>query len=738
MTTRSPVMGSSDQSPDPALAIKSSGIPSANIESPQDLDLLAPSVDKLDEQAVSTNDSASANTIPPSGSSHLPVGKEEIISDNDNEKPVREQLKKTTIAPSSKDTTPDIIPTEGEIYSLQTSARIQTNHPSAQHALNHNKSQHPTASESNGESNATRMPRKRSYDELEDCDDELSRPDGSSSYISGQSPNPPARKRSRDLNSQTSSMSPESQSGLGEEIRSENAEKSTEDEDLTDITTDEQDNILPPEPSAEAEAKEDAAKNSILSPKKKRSREQFDKDLRETLSQEQVQTESPSKDNNNQPVRNSSRTVRDEPEKKRHRDTLKDASENEQTMADKVPGQIRDTSRKDKRRHSHRASQPENTPAYITLGSPGTPPETSPIQIDVSPPPPNPTSTHKTYDNNLPQTSSEAFAASGFGALAKSSTSAFGTLGANSGSGKSPFGALASQKPIDGSRSGFASLASGKKIGDFSSGFSGTSTERPSEFALGASGFGKIGSGFGTGFASSKGPFSSFGSKGGQGIIGLSEKPAKPFGAPANGQDSPDESEEDDNDKGDESAVKKKEVKEDRRFQKQEVSTGEELELTAFSCRAKLYYFTGKAWKERGLGTFKVNISGGDTEISQPSKDNTNTQDEKVEERPSQGDKAAEDDRFSGSVVETEAKVTKKSARMLMRADGAFRVILNAPIYHGMIIGGDGEGTKPTGKAVTFLAPLDEGKPTPIRLMTSSNAIAKELWKLVTDLQAEI
>lgn len=104
------------------------------------------------------------------------------------------------------------------------------------------------------------------------------------------------------------------------------------------------------------------------------------------------------------------------------------------------------------------------------------------------------------------------------------------------------------------------------------------------------------------------------------------------------------------------------------------VETGEEGESTLFSCKAKLYHFTGKEWKERGIGTFKLNVTD-------------------------DGDES------------------KMTARLIMRTVGVFRVVLNTPVFKGMKIG-DNEGKEPTGKMIN-LAGVENGKPIPLMLKVS-------------------
>lgn len=93
------------------------------------------------------------------------------------------------------------------------------------------------------------------------------------------------------------------------------------------------------------------------------------------------------------------------------------------------------------------------------------------------------------------------------------------------------------------------------------------------------------------------------------------------------------------------------------------VETGEENESNEFSAKGKLYYFDDKKWKERGAGTFKVN-----------------------------------------SKTDPDGK---KSARMIMRADGAHRVMLNSAIWKSMPFGVKGQ--RPTTKDI-YLASKEDNK----------------------------
>jgi hypothetical protein len=108
------------------------------------------------------------------------------------------------------------------------------------------------------------------------------------------------------------------------------------------------------------------------------------------------------------------------------------------------------------------------------------------------------------------------------------------------------------------------------------------------------------------------------------------------------------------------------------------VETGEEAEETVFSCRAKLYHFEGKEWKERGVGTFKVNTA------------------------------------WAPSSEES----SERKSRLIMRTDGVHRVVLNTPIFKGMKVGNP-DGGEPTGKTLNVTG-MEGGKPTLFALKVGS------------------
>lgn len=147
----------------------------------------------------------------------------------------------------------------------------------------------------------------------------------------------------------------------------------------------------------------------------------------------------------------------------------------------------------------------------------------------------------KTSDKTevLPQTSDDKFKASGFGSLANSSASPFGSFGA-AAKGASPFGgapklssfaspAATSSTAAPSSGGGFGALGGAKSNFGGSSAFGGASN-----------------SPFGGSFASKSLGGSSFATPGAPGITGLSSKPERAFGAPGDKEDSDASDQEDD------------------------------------------------------------------------------------------------------------------------------------------------------------------------------------------------
>ncbi|CAG7968761.1 unnamed protein product [Penicillium nalgiovense] len=117
----------------------------------------------------------------------------------------------------------------------------------------------------------------------------------------------------------------------------------------------------------------------------------------------------------------------------------------------------------------------------------------------------------------------------------------------------------------------------------------------------------------------------------------------------------------------------------------QSVETGEENETTEFSAKGKLYGFDDKKWRERGAGTFKVNLK-----------------------------------------TESDGK---KSGRIIMRADGALRVMLNSAIWQTMPFG-DIKGSRPTTRDI-YLASKEEEKVVSLLLRLGNEQQAQNLYDVL-------
>lgn len=132
--------------------------------------------------------------------------------------------------------------------------------------------------------------------------------------------------------------------------------------------------------------------------------------------------------------------------------------------------------------------------------------------------------------------------------------------------------------------------------------------------------------------------------------------------------------------------------KTDKRFHAQTVETGEENESTEFAAKGKLYYFDDKKWKERGTGTFKLNLK-------------------------------------------TESN-GKKSGRIIMRADGALRVMLNSAVWHTMPFG-DAKGSRPTTRDI-YLASNEDERVVSLLLRLGNEKQAGELFDVLKDIMEKI
>ena len=291
------------------------------------------------------------------------------------------------------------------------------------------------------------------------------------------------------------------------------------------------------------------------------------------------------------------------------------------------------------------------------------------------------------------QTSASAFKASGFGSLSGSATSGFGAIGKSSrgfGSGggfatgsKSPTPVrqearvvketeIAKPEPssifggASGQKSTSAAAGTGSSSSPFSSGASAFGKLAQSSSGFGGAGLGGLG---GLGGASGLTSFAS--GKPSSALIG-SSKPAKTFGAPADEEAEAEEGGDGEDDSGFKSPLSQESDKQDERFYLQELETGEEDEITEYSCRAKLYNFATvaegkKEWKERGLGIVRLNVN-----------------------KPAPGEEDEDGPK----------------ARLLMRAEGSHRVILNTPVKKEITFGGP-TGGQPQGGYVYFMGAVD-------------------------------
>lgn len=312
--------------------------------------------------------------------------------------------------------------------------------------------------------------------------------------------------------------------------------------------------------------------------------------------------------------------------------------------------------------------------------------------------------TARTAKSPPPQTSDHKFKSSGFGSFASGAPSAFGAtvpkttsaFGASAATGAaSPWAAKTATPATQPSAFATASASTGSGFGNTStaSAFGGLGGGAKSGFggngtggfggALGSSAFSTLGGG--SKLASFAAPNTTAPK-----IEGLSGKPAKAFGASNDTDEDEDPEDTDADEEGTKSPVhESNDHEKDKRFYKQHIETGEEGETTVFTQRAKLYGFdrAAKKWVERGAGVLKLNI----TEVA-----TTNEENEEEEEGKTKIVDAPEED-------EEAPPPRKVHARLLLRADGSQRVVLNSPIVKGARFGDE---TEPTGMTILFLGRL--------------------------------
>ncbi|KAJ5974186.1 hypothetical protein N7481_011396 [Penicillium waksmanii] len=325
--------------------------------------------------------------------------------------------------------------------------------------------------------------------------------------------------------------------------------------------------------------------------------------------------------------------------KKRSREQLEKASpKKSETMSDLAQESDSAKNEREKKRHRDNSEEREKTTNKLFSASAFASAADSPFAKLAGAKSPFSTESPATTEDK--PASSSAFAGSALGGFAGAEKSPFGTLGSSTSS------VFKSASPF---------------------------TAAPS-----ATGFGGIGGGFGSAAPAGK---TSFASPNVSSTFGET-KAAKPLGD----EESENEEEEGEGEGGEETNTFEA-AKTDERFFEQTIETGEEEEKTIFVCKAKLFSFTTGEWKERGIGTFKVNA------------------------------------RDIGG---------KKVGRMIMRADGALRVMLNSPVFEGMNYG-DAKNKAPTNKQI-FLASTEGDRTVPLLLRTPNESYAQDLYRTIRKL----
>ncbi|KAL2206630.1 PH domain-like protein [Sarocladium strictum] len=334
------------------------------------------------------------------------------------------------------------------------------------------------------------------------------------------------------------------------------------------------------------------------------------------------------------------------------------------------------------------------------------------------------------------QTSSSAFAASGFGKLAAGSSpfAALGGAGQSSGFGSSTAPKLSSfaslppdtpnhtptspDKPAAPSvthTTAAPKLTFGGTAG--ASPFAGLSGAKSNGFGGGLGGsFGSGGSAFGSALSGSK--LSGFAAPGGSSLpIG---KPARPFGAPDSDAE---DDEEATGGEGDNAATEEAEralspetdEKKRVKLQKVEVDAGEKNEATVLSVRAKMFCHDKEAgWKERGAGMLKINAPSSCVEYDED------------------GNVIAGS--FDASGLD-ESDENAAGVRLLMRQDQTHRVILNTVLVPAMKFQ---EKASLKSVAVIFTAfEGEEAKPVSVTMRMSA-ANAKLFMNEIESVQREL
>ncbi|KAL9603443.1 MAG: hypothetical protein Q9219_001130 [cf. Caloplaca sp. 3 TL-2023] len=515
---------------------------------------MPPEVDGQDMAAANSN----SGQQDPQDTNHLHPTMTDSTSDNDvSERPVREKLKKTSIASMPRhgadkkplDTTvePSSIP-EPDEPQKRDSPSDQTPSPT---------------SETRG-----RLSRKRSYDDTVEPNNSAGGPSSTKTHHKTDDANH-ARKRSRDVRTidppTLATSAPVSQlSPLEGKIIDERS--------LNDETLDEE------------------TEESAQSPRKKRSRDELEADAQRELkiaATDEAKAYRRSEDSErgqlNQPDDAGAIVVDSPPQRKQDGD-------------DKIPADTR-------------AAEPSEPVQSPSLPAPRTP---SPHKL------PNADAESKAAQKPPTSFAASGFAAmsasskSPFGALGASTPSVFRSnhTTTSEASNASAASTEDSQSKPTG-MSAFGSSAS--PFAASTSGFSGKSG-----FGFGANGAASKAGSFGpsvfdsafttSSFSAPK--LTSFAAPTGDLAPPRPTESTKAFGSPAD-----DSGEEDGGSEGDGNPeeVGAGDAEIDSRFQQQQVETGEDGEESIFqSSRAQLYYFDSGGWHEKGKGAFKLNVASSD------------------------------------------------------------------------------------------------------------------------------
>ena len=264
--------------------------------------------------------SSNTTTIPSTSSATLSVKELESASDNDtSERPVREKLKKTSIA---------TLPKYG-VAAARADEPVDDDHHMAALPMAHKTS---SDFESTDQDTRGRPTRKRSFDDLEATDESSSANKPSSKNSEKDNHEGHTRKRSRDIRADDSSReSGRRKSSRDNPVLEEEADEGDEDDNMK---VSQERGCTPPGP---LEAMDEDVGPGVLSPRKKRSRDQVEQD--QDKKQKVAATEEERARRNSEEERKAaqfrqqetSQTAGKELEKKRHRDPSEGAGGEEQT-----------------------------------------------------------------------------------------------------------------------------------------------------------------------------------------------------------------------------------------------------------------------------------------------------------------------------------------------------------------------------------------------------------------------